>query len=461
MKKMLCGLLAVCLVLALAPMTAFAVFEGELLVNGVDILTAPEYTVQCGDGTAVWDPDANTLTLTNATINMDDSRPTSTHTAIENPNSYDMTVVLVGENKITKTADGTYLNGIYSKRDLTVTGEGSLTIEGGRNYSLYAGYDMILDGAEVHIIEGGHDIGIKGEGSVQVVNGSVVTGEDLILLFSDYVNGDGNMLIQDSTVKIEETTPESNGICCWGELTVIRSTVTATSPYLALYGDMGLSIQDSTVTATSTDDYGIWTSGSLSISGHSTVTAQGALVGMDGYDGASVTAPEDGMVDILLGTSPEDAQLSSSSPLEPGQKVFLIGLDNYTYAKVGAHTHDLTHVPAVEPTPAKPGNIEYWYCEGCGKYFADAEGAQEITEADTYLAPEGTADIPGSNEDQVGGGDWDWPSSSGDSSTGGFASGTTTGGKENPSTGDSSLMAGVVLLAAASAGGILLSKKRK
>ena len=136
--------------------------------------------------------------------------------------------------------------------------------------------------------------------------------------------------------------------------------------------------------------------------------------------------------------------------------------DKVTDEPIVTHTHELTHVPAVAPTPAKPGNIEYWYCEGCGKYFADADATQEITEADTYLAPEGTADIPGSNEDQVGGGDWDWPSSSGGSTSGsGSSNGSTSGDKLNPDTGDSSLMAGIALLAAASVGGILLSKKRK
>ena len=159
---------------------------------------------------------------------------------------------------------------------------------------------------------------------------------------------------------------------------------------------------------------------------------------------------------LELTNVPNDVTISNT-----GDGDVTVNGDEVTDEPIVTHTHELTHVPAVDPTPAKPGNIEYWYCEGCGKYFADADATQEITEADTYLAPEGTADIPGSNEDQVGGGDWDWPSSTGDSSTGGSASGTTTGGKENPSTGDSSLMAGVVLLAAASVGGILLSKKRK
>ena len=49
------------------------------------------------------------------------------------------------------------------------------------------------------------------------------------------------------------------------------------------------------------------------------------------------------------------------------------------------HEHDLIYVPAKEPTTSADGNIEYWYCKICGKYFSDAEGNNEITEADTIL----------------------------------------------------------------------------
>ncbi|WP_377073589.1 NPXTG-anchored protein, partial [Ruminococcus bicirculans (ex Wegman et al. 2014)] len=31
----------------------------------------------------------------------------------------------------------------------------------------------------------------------------------------------------------------------------------------------------------------------------------------------------------------------------------------------------------------KEGNIEYWYCEECGKYFGDRDGTKEIQKADT------------------------------------------------------------------------------
>ena len=49
------------------------------------------------------------------------------------------------------------------------------------------------------------------------------------------------------------------------------------------------------------------------------------------------------------------------------------------------HT-DLKHIDAKDATVAEEGNIEYWYCEGCSKYFSDAAAAKEITKADTVTA---------------------------------------------------------------------------
>lgn len=46
---------------------------------------------------------------------------------------------------------------------------------------------------------------------------------------------------------------------------------------------------------------------------------------------------------------------------------------------IQANGHSMTHVGAVEPTYDHVGNIEYWYCSACRKYFADALGAQELT----------------------------------------------------------------------------------
>ncbi|MCD8286704.1 MAG: hypothetical protein LUD50_05715, partial [Clostridia bacterium] len=49
------------------------------------------------------------------------------------------------------------------------------------------------------------------------------------------------------------------------------------------------------------------------------------------------------------------------------------------------HAHSLERVEAAEATSTADGHTAYWYCEGCGRYFADAEAAEEISLADTVL----------------------------------------------------------------------------
>lgn len=50
-----------------------------------------------------------------------------------------------------------------------------------------------------------------------------------------------------------------------------------------------------------------------------------------------------------------------------------------------AHVHDLTKIPAVEPTYTSDGNIEYFKCTTCGKLFKDSGAATEITLNDTVI----------------------------------------------------------------------------
>ena len=57
------------------------------------------------------------------------------------------------------------------------------------------------------------------------------------------------------------------------------------------------------------------------------------------------------------------------------------------YGKLDAKNHaDLKHIPAKAATWVAEGNIEYWYCEGCGRYFSDRDGTKEIRKADTVTA---------------------------------------------------------------------------
>ena len=57
------------------------------------------------------------------------------------------------------------------------------------------------------------------------------------------------------------------------------------------------------------------------------------------------------------------------------------------YGEFDANNHsDLKYIDAKAATKDAEGNIEYWYCEGCGKYFSDKDGTKEIKKADTVTA---------------------------------------------------------------------------
>ena len=58
-----------------------------------------------------------------------------------------------------------------------------------------------------------------------------------------------------------------------------------------------------------------------------------------------------------------------------------------SYGSLDPNSHaDLKHIDAKAATAAEEGNIAYWYCGDCGKYFADAAATREITQADTVTA---------------------------------------------------------------------------
>ena len=61
------------------------------------------------------------------------------------------------------------------------------------------------------------------------------------------------------------------------------------------------------------------------------------------------------------------------------------------YGELDVNNHtDLKHFPAKAATKTAEGNIEYWYCGGCDKYYSDKDGINEIKKADTV-----TAKLPG------------------------------------------------------------------
>ena len=62
-----------------------------------------------------------------------------------------------------------------------------------------------------------------------------------------------------------------------------------------------------------------------------------------------------------------------------------------SYGELDPNNHaNLKHIDAKAATKTSEGNIEYWYCSGCKKYYKDAKATQEITKAQTV-----TAKLPG------------------------------------------------------------------
>lgn len=120
-----------------------------------------------------------------------------------------------------------------------------------------------------------------------------------------------------------------------------------------------------------------------------------------------------------------------------------------SYGEIDANNHsNLKHIEAKAATKTAEGNIEYWYCADCGKYYKDAKATQEITKEQTV-----TAKLPSDNNTSAGGstGNNNKPSSNATTSP---QTGGSTGNNNKPSsnatalpqTGDTSNPALLVVL---------------
>lgn len=135
-------------------------------------------------------------------------------------------------------------------------------------------------------------------------------------------------------------------------------------------------------------------------------------------------------------------------------KLLYIYTSEFSTFAVAFHVHDLDHVKATSATAEADGNIEYWYCEGCDKYFSDAIATKEITEEDTFVK------YAGATGGNTSGGS---NTSGGTAGTGDANTGTTLPGGISPGTGETAMTVVLfaILLGAIAVMGISIVKSRK
>ena len=109
--------------------------------------------------------------------------------------------------------------------------------------------------------------------------------------------------------------------------------------------------------------------------------------------GAVQAAAEGDTVTVLKGGSvevPDKVTVENQT----GKDITVNGVAVPSGGTLTAHRHSAVHVAAKAPTATQGGNIEYWYCEGCGKYFKDAALTQETTAEGVKLPATGSTPAP-------------------------------------------------------------------
>ena len=131
------------------------------------------------------------------------------------------------------------------------------------------------------------------------------------------------------------------------------------------------------------------------------------------------------------------------------------------YGELDANNHSgLKHIDAKAATKDAEGNIEYWYCNGCGKYYSDKDGTKEIKKADTVT----TKLKDDSKSPQTGDSKSPQTGDSKSPQTGDSKS-PQTGDSKSPQTGDSSnfalWLALLFISGGAAIGTTVVSRKKK
>jgi hypothetical protein len=226
--RLLSLLLSAAMVLMFLPASAFAAADKQVLV-GDTWLGSANRSVTCGDGTAEYDPDTQTLTLTKATIN-------SGHAAAICNMTYGLTIKLVGENSINSDNQPGILS-VQSCGLLTLTGEGSLNITAANGHAIYVN-----------------------TGSLLVKDTTVKVSSNVLAVYAD-------LDIEISNSTFESASTDGNAIWTPRDLTIENSNVTTNSAgnFPAIWCDGDITINGGQLKSTCIGSDALGAAGTLSI----------------------------------------------------------------------------------------------------------------------------------------------------------------------------------------------------
>ena len=268
-RKLIGFALALAFAMAMLPAMAFAdTSYYDLYVNG-ERFTSDNLAIECGEGTATYDPATQTLTLENASIT----------NALGSDGIYsgltsDLNIVLRGESRITFDDN----MGVMATGNIEFSGSGSLTIDvAGETRDGVSAVGNVLVRATTLNINAPGGIGIASDGSVFVDNAKLTS-------HALYAGVDAaNLTIENGSV-VDILATENNcnaayirsrGGTTGGNLSVSNSKVVAKSLFPGLFAEGNLTIDGGSVQSTSTADSGLWASGDLTIKGGAKVTLEG------------------------------------------------------------------------------------------------------------------------------------------------------------------------------------------
>lgn len=260
---------ALAFAMVMLPAAAFAdTTQYDLFVNG-EQFTSERLTIECGEGTATYDPATQTLALNNASITN-----AADYGGIKSKLTGNLTITLQGSNYITFDNN----MGIMASGNIAIQGPGSLAINvaGETMDGMSVTGDVSVRGTNL-VIKAPGGIGIASNGTVlidnaQVTSAALYAGIDAINLFIE--NG--------SVVDISAAEDGCNaafisprGGATGGGLRITNSSVVAKSVFPGLFADGNLAISGGSVQSTSTANSALWASGDLTIGNNAHVALDG------------------------------------------------------------------------------------------------------------------------------------------------------------------------------------------